>query len=139
MKAEKLKEQLEIAIEHAGLDQSRPRPRIAWDVFKALYSKPMESPSGLLFECGTYSFTGPKLFTFSFTRQMPIPGEDEFFQLRMEFAREPSALTDRLKTNLWSFKFGSPQAFFAAVEALPEFRGAVDLDGWSFSIDLDET
>ncbi len=75
---------------------------------------------GLLVEWGTYSFTGPKLFSFSFVRQFKNTDDDEYTQLHIDLYREPDAASVALASGLlWSFNFKTSADFAAAVEALP--------------------
>ena len=50
------------------------------DVFEQMCQVPIEEDM-ILFETGTYSFTGEPFFYFSLVRQFPNNIDDEFYQL----------------------------------------------------------
>ena len=84
---------------------------------------------GLLFQVGTFDFTGHPLFYFDPVCQFEITdsdGEhDHFEQLHCELTCAPDASLSGVEASLWSFDCPTADAFFAAVEALPAFQVAV--------------
>ena len=74
------------------------------DVFEKMCELPIENVSDadimILFETGTYTFTGKPLFYFSLVRQYPDE-EDEFYQLRLELLYEPSETTAPFSRTDW--------------------------------------
>ncbi|HEX8848273.1 MAG TPA: hypothetical protein VF761_01945, partial [Gemmatimonadaceae bacterium] len=110
----------------AGFDMERPDAALAWRVFKEFAVTPVAAATdGLLFQCGTYDFSGEPAFEFDFTRQFTHEEEGEpagMEQLSCTLYFPPTEERRALRTNLWSFGFASAAEFFAAVEALPEFR-----------------
>ena len=54
----------------------------------------------LLFEVGTFPFTGQQLFYFSLTRQFPN-GEDEFFQLHLDVMYKPNSKNAKFFDSYW--------------------------------------
>ena len=113
----------------AGFDRLRPDPAVAWRVFKEFSAVPVAAATdGLLFQCGTYDFTGELLFECDFTRQFTHEEDGEYVsmeQLSCTVYFRPADELASLKAELWSFAFDSPEAYFAAVESLPEFRSAL--------------
>jgi hypothetical protein len=102
----------------------------AWQAFKDFgRSVKLEGGTGLLFQVGTYDFDGRKLFYFDPVCQFEFvapDGEHEGFkQLHCELTCPPIPALQDVATNLWSFEFPDADAFYAAVEALPEFQTAV--------------
>lgn len=57
----------------------------------------------LLFEVGTYSFTGEKLFYFSLVRQYRTDEEDdEYLQLHLDIMYKPDKNNKLFSGNIWS-------------------------------------
>lgn len=102
----------------------------AWRAFKDYgRSVKLEGGTGLLFQVGTYDFEGRPLFYFNPVCQSEFVGADGehegFDQLHCELSSQPGPATEGVETTLWSFEFPDAEAFYAAVEALPEFQIAV--------------
>ena len=101
----------------------------AWAAFKD-YGREIfgQQGVGLLFQVGVYDFSGSPLFYFDLVcqfEQTDSEGEhDHFEQLHCELTCPPSETLKSASTNLWSFNFATADAFFRAVEALPEFQVA---------------
>jgi hypothetical protein len=110
----------------AGFDSERPDPVLAWRVFQAFTQIPVDcAEDGLLFECGTYDFTGEPLFQLSFTRQFTHEEDGEYAgmeQLSCTIYYAPAPELQVLKTTLWSFDCPLLDEFFARVEGLTEFQ-----------------
>ena len=71
------------------------------DVFAAMCKLPVGEPDDLLFETGTFDFTGKKLFYFSLVRQFQYRDEDEYVQLHLDVRYAPSPATKRLSCTGW--------------------------------------
>lgn len=71
------------------------------DAFAAMCRLPVGDPDDLLFETGTYSFTGKKLFYFSLVRQFQFRSADEYVQLHLDVRYTPSPATARLCDTEW--------------------------------------
>ena len=56
----------------------------------------------ILFEVGTFSFTGDPMVDFSLTRQVPSPS-GEFFQLNMSIQYTPNDANRSLEECVWSY------------------------------------
>ena len=72
------------------------------DAFAAMCKLPVGDPDDLLFETGTFDFTGKKLFYFSLVRQFRFQDEDEFVQLHLDVRYAPAPATKRLSCTEWS-------------------------------------
>jgi hypothetical protein len=135
------KTRLKEILSKEGFSLDNPEPRIAWTAFKAFALEPVNcADDGVLFECGVSSvWTGKAdLFYFGFVRQFSVDldGEyDHMEQLHCLFSRSPTDDVSLLNTNLWLEQFdGKHVAYFAAVEALPEFQRGIFLKGWKCEI-----
>jgi len=110
----------------AGFDSERPDALLAWRVFKEFAAIPVEcADDALLFQVGTYSFTGQRLFHLDFTRQFTHEEDGEYAgmeQLHCTVYYAPAPELDALQGDLWSEQGGPLQEFFARVEAMPEFE-----------------
>lgn len=61
---------------------------------------PMEEDESLLFETGTFDFTGEELFYFSFTKQFPNE-DDEYYQIHMDILYEPDDENKKFSDTFW--------------------------------------
>jgi hypothetical protein len=111
----------------------------AWAAFKA-YGREVFGPDnvGILFQVGVYDFSGQPLFYFDPVcqfEQTDDEGEhDHYEQLHCELTCTPTDALHKATTNLWSFDFPTADAFFNAVEALPEFHIAVQQPRYSLAV-----
>ena len=111
----------------------------AWEAFKAFGREAFELPGvGLLFQTGTFDFTGSELFYFDPVCQFEIldhDGEhDHFEQLHCELTCEPRPELQTASAELWSFDFPTADAFFSAVESLPAFQIAARQSDYTVSV-----
>ncbi|MCL1635656.1 hypothetical protein M2650_13590 [Luteimonas sp. SX5] len=122
-----------------GVDGQPVYGLAAWSAFKA-YGREVFGPQsiGLLFQVGTYDFTGSPLFHFDPVCQFEITdadGEhDHFEQLHCELTCSPDAALSGMEASLWSFDYPTADAFFAAVEALPAFQASVERSDYTLSV-----
>lgn len=110
-----------------------------WSAFKTFGREIFGRPgAGLLFQVGTFDFTGKPLFRFDPVCQIERidqDGEhDHFEQLHCEMTCPPDSDTHGVSAELWSFGYDSADAFFAAVESLPAFRIAVRRTDYTISV-----
>jgi hypothetical protein len=101
----------------------------AWSAFKDFGREIFGSEGvGLLFQVGTYDFTGESLFYFDPVCQFEITdpdgAHDHFEQLHCELTCAPDGAVNGIEASLWSFDYQTADGFFAAVEALPAFQAA---------------
>ena len=123
-------ERLNTLLRQNGVDPQSASGLAAWSAFKE-FGRETFGPEhiGLLFQVGTYNFTGEPLFYFDPVCQFEISdseGEhDHFEQLHCELTCVPDDATSGVEASLWSFDYPTADAFFTAVEALPAFQAAV--------------
>lgn len=123
-----------------GVDHHSASGLAVWSAFKELGRETFGSEGvGLLFQVGTYDFTGNSLFYFDPVCQFEITdsdGEhDRFEQLHCELTCVPDDALIGVEASLWSFDYPTAEAFFTAVEALPAFEAAVRRLDYHLSID----
>ena len=70
------------------------------DLFEQLCATPTADEL-ILFEAGTYAFTGRETFTVSLVRQIPTGVDDEFFQIRADISFLPDEDNKRIEDVLW--------------------------------------
>ena len=71
------------------------------DAFVAMCRLSVGEPDDLLFETGTYNFTGKKRFYFSLVRQFQYKSGDEYIQLHLDICYTPSPATARICDTEW--------------------------------------
>ncbi len=72
-------------------------------VFEDMCKIPVDVESDmLLYETGTYTFSGKEHFYFSLVRQFSDNGEGDFKQLQMNILYEPSEYTKDFKLTIWN-------------------------------------
>lgn len=113
-----------------GVESVAVTPMAAWLVCKE-YGREVFGASnvGLLFQAGTYDFTGEQKYYIDLVCQFEIrdaDGEfDRFEQLHCELTCAPEESLSDKDAVLWSFDYDSADAFYEAVEALPAFQTAM--------------
>lgn len=105
------------------------------DAFAELCAEPTADEE-ILFEAGTYSFTGKPMFTVSLARQIP-DGVDEFYQIRAEL----SFLPDVENADIEELKWLDPtdEDALAAVRQSAAFAYAETHTAVSVDLRIDET
>lgn len=114
-------------------------PTIAWAAFKDYGREVFDSEGvGLLFQAGTYDFTGQLLFYFDSVcqfEQIDEEGEhDHYEQLHCELTCPPNDVLRDIRAASWSFNYPTADAFFAGVEALPEFQIAIQQASYALAV-----
>ena len=107
------------------------------DAFAAMCKLPVGDPDDLLFETGTFDFTGKKLFYFSLVRQFRFRDEDEFVQLHLDIRYAPSPATKRLSCTEWSSL--TEGDFFDLVRSSAAFRAVLDKPIEQVEVYIEET
>ncbi len=69
------------------------------DIFENV-CQPMNEEDMILFETGTYSFTGEELFYFSLVKQVSAE-DDEYYQLHIDILYKPNFENRKLNTTVW--------------------------------------
>lgn len=107
------------------------------DAFAAMYQLPVGEPDDLLFETGTFDFTGKKLFYFSLIRQFQFRDEEEYVQLHLDIRYAPSPATKRLECTEWgSLTEGD---FFTMVRSGNAYRAVKDTPIAQVEVYIEET
>ncbi|HIZ11193.1 MAG TPA: hypothetical protein IAA41_03755 [Candidatus Eubacterium faecavium] len=63
---------------------------------------PLNEEDMILFETGTYRFTGEPQFYFSLVKQFPNELDDEYYQIHIDVLYDPTDKTDGLNTTVWN-------------------------------------
>ena len=105
------------------------------DAFAELCAAPTADDE-ILFEAGTYTFTGEPMFTVSLARQIP-DGADEFYQIRAELSFRP----DTENAGIEELKWLDPtdEDALAAVRQSAAFAYAETHTAVSVDLRIDET
>jgi len=132
-------ERLSALLHQHGVGDQPASGVAAWSAFKAYGREVFGAPGvGLLFQVGTYEFSGTRLFYFDPVCQFEVTdsdGEhDHFEQLHCEMTCRPSDHLSGIEASLWSFDYPSADAFFSAVESLPDFQIAAQQTSYSVSV-----
>lgn len=107
------------------------------DAFAAMCRLPVGDPDDLLFETGTYNFTGKKQFYFSLVRQFQYKSGDEYIQLRLDVCYAPSPATARICDTEWaSLTEGD---FFGMIRSGKAYQKVKDLPITEVAVRIKET
>lgn len=71
------------------------------DAFEKMCSEPIADDM-ILFETGTFSFTGEPLFYFCLVRQFPKEDDDEFYQIHVEILFQPDSQNCEFSGAVWN-------------------------------------
>ncbi len=107
------------------------------DTFEKMCDLDVGEPDMLLFQTGTFDFTGEKLYHFDLVRQFDFLGGDELVQLHLTVLYEPSRKLSLLRKIHW----GAPEdgSFFATVRGSAAYRAVKSLPIVRVEIDVHET
>lgn len=94
-------------------------------------------PDDLLFETGTYTFTGEEMFYFSLVRQFQFLDPDEYVQLRLNVLYTPSVKTALLHRTTWDSL--TQASFFETVRNSRDYRTVKDLPIAKVEVLIEET
>lgn len=107
------------------------------DAFAQMCKISVGEPDDLLFETGTYSFTGEKMFYFSLVRQFQFMDEEEYVQLHLDVLYAPDPKTRLLHCTKWdSLTEGS---FFDMIKNSRAYKTAKDLPISKVDVRIEET
>ena len=107
------------------------------DVFSHMCKTSVGDPDDLLFETGTYSFTGEKLFHFSLVRQFQFMSRDEYVQLHLDVLYAPGLATSLLFNTKWDSQVQGD--FFAMVKSSQAYAVVKDMTPVRVDVWIDET
>ena len=107
------------------------------DTFEKMCDLDVGEPDMLLFQTGTFDFTGEKLYHFDLVRQFDFLGGDELVQLHLTVLYEPNRKLSLLRKIHW----GEPGdgRFFATVRGSAAYRAVKSLPIARVEIDVHET
>lgn len=105
------------------------------DVFEEMCNIPIKEDM-ILFETGTYSFTGEKMFNFSLVRQFPN-AEEEYYQIHVDVLYMPTEENKDFERNIWNEDI--EENIFNYIKKTPEFSSCRDKEFSKVEIYLDET
>ncbi len=91
---------------------------------------------GVLFETGTFSFTGEPLFYFSLVRQFPNE-EEEYCQIHLDILYAPSELTKDFNQSEWCF--GGENNIFGYIRNSKEYLSLKNVEIKKINVFMDET
>ncbi len=132
-------QRLKALLSQHGVTETTVNVVAAWEAFKCFGREVIgQEGVGLLFEVGTFSFSGEPLFYFDQVVQFEVKDEegeyDHFEQTHCELTGPPSDTLGNTKYSLWSFDFATADEFYQAVEALPEFQLAVQYSPYKMNV-----
>ncbi len=105
------------------------------DAFEQMCSVPLRDDM-VLFETGTYSFTGERRFYFSLVRQ--VPNEDEeYLQLHVDVLYQPTKANKAFRETTWNEDLS--ESIFDYIRQSPAFAYCRDREYAEVDIHLDET
>ena len=90
----------------------------------------------ILFETGTYSFTGKPMFNFSLVRQFPND-EEEYYQIHVDVLYIPTEENKDFQRTIWNEDI--EEDIFSYIKKTPEFNSCKDKVFSKIEIYLDET
>ena len=107
-------------------------------VFEEMCEIPIEEESEkmILFETGTYSFTGKPMFNFSLVRQYPNE-EEEYYQLHLDIMFEPTSDNSSYEQATWSFEI--EDNIFDYIRKSKEYMCLKDIPIARIDVYMDET
>jgi len=124
----------------AGVDETRPNPAIAWEVFKKYVEIPVECARDYLcFQVGDGRPKSKLGGYFDFYREFEMRGEkgDEpvwFEQVHVGFKIPPKLKLGVGTITLFSLDYPDYLAFFDAVEQSLAFQAGLDFRGFELSV-----
>ena len=105
------------------------------NVFEEMCSIPIEGDM-ILFETGTYSFTGERMFNFSLVRQFPND-EEEYYQIHVDVLYVSVEGNKEFEQSTWNEDID--ENIFNYIKKSPEYDFCKDKELSKVEIYLDET
>ena len=84
---------------NGSINHSMPLPDIV-KAFEEMCEEPIDNDM-ILFETGTFSFTGEPLFYFSLVRQFPND-DDEYYQIHVDVLFKPNITNHEFSFTVWN-------------------------------------
>ena len=107
------------------------------EAFQTMCTVSIGEPEDLLFETGTYDFTGEKLFYFTLARQFQFMDDSEYVQLRMNVLFQSTSATKRLYGVKWGKQ--SKGNFWCKVQRSRAYHAVKDLPIYKVEIFVEDT
>lgn len=104
-------------------------------VFEEMCSIPIEEDM-ILFETGTYSFTGEPMFNFSLVRQFPND-EEEYYQIHVDVLYLPAEGNEGFEQTTWNEDI--EENIFNYIKKSQEYNFCKNIEFSKVEIYLDET
>lgn len=105
------------------------------DVFEEMCNIPVKEDM-ILFETGTYSFTGEPMFYFSLVRQFPND-EEEYYQIHVDVLYVSTAENKNFEQNIWNEDI--EENIFSYIKKTSEFSFCKNKEFSKVEIYFDET
>ncbi len=105
------------------------------NVFEEMCSIPIEKDM-ILFETGTFSFTGEPMFNFSLVRQFPN-SDEEYYQIHVDVLYVPTEENKDFEQSIWNENV--EENIFNHIKKSREFDFCKDKEFSKIEIYLDET
>ncbi|MGN0492344.1 MAG: hypothetical protein ACI4F7_01750 [Acutalibacteraceae bacterium] len=105
------------------------------DCFEKMCKTPIEDDA-VLFETGTFNFTGKELFYFSLVRQFSN-GNDEYYQIHVDIQYNPTKQNKKFHKSVWSDSID--ENIFDYIRKSPAFICASNDEYVNIEIFMDET
>lgn len=105
------------------------------DVFEEMCNIPVKEDM-ILFETGTYSFTGEPMFYFSLVRQFPND-EEEYYQIHVDVLYVSTAENKNFEQNIWNEDI--EENIFSYIKKTSEFSFCKNKEFSKVELYLDET
>ena len=128
-----IKESLLIYLQNRISDKSSLEDIV--NVFEEMCRIPIEEDT-ILFETGTYSFTGEPMFYFSLVRQFPNCGE-EYYQIHVDVLYVPEEGNKNFQQGTWNEEI--EENIFAYIKKSQEFNYCKVKEFRKVDIYIDET
>ncbi len=106
------------------------------DMCKVSLENVDKDDDGILFETGTFDFSGEPLFYFSLVRQFPNE-DDEYYQIHLDVLYTPSNLTKNYNQSEWCF--GGETDIFDYIRNSEEYLSLKDVEIKKINMFMDET
>lgn len=105
------------------------------NVFEKMCQIPVENDM-ILFETGTFDFTGENLFYFSLVRQFPND-EEEYFQIHVDILYQPTSKNEAFQEAVWNDDLD--ENIFDYIRNSQAFNYAINDEYVRVEIYIDET
>lgn len=121
---------------HSSIQDGMPLEEMI-DAFSHMCQTSVGEPDDLLFETGTYSFTGEKLFYFSLVRQFQFMDKNEYVQLHLDVMYQPRMTTKLLFGTKWDSQVNGD--FFDMVKSSHAYAVVKDMTPVRVDVRIEET